>query len=101
MTTYYERRKQVNKQTRKSKVSGRTFPKKRKRVTPRVTQPRRSWEEIVERLSASKSGKTSVVMGSVGSAQVTRCRLVKEYEGLTISTKGDVVHLVENRRRKK
>ena len=66
-------------------------PKKQKPRTPRQPQPRRSWPKIIEHLNSLKSGKTRIAMGSDGSAQVTRVRLLKDYKNLTVSTEGDIL----------
>jgi len=43
------------------------------------------WEEIINGLSLS-GDPTSIIMGSPGSAQVTRCRLLAGYDGIDVST---------------
>ena len=65
--------------------------KKQRRRSPRVPQPRRKWDNIIERLSKSVSGKTRVTMGSELSAQVTRVRLLKTYEGIFVKTQGKTI----------
>lgn len=52
-----------------------------------------SWEKIIEKLNDSKSGKLKVEMGSPGSAQVTRCRLLREYDALKVRTEGPSIIL--------
>ncbi len=66
-------------------------PKKQKPRSRRTPQPRRSWPKIIAHLNTLKSGKTRIVMGSEGSAQVTRVRLLKEYNNLLVSTEGDIL----------
>ena len=53
----------------------------------------RDWPTVIARLNESKSGRIRIKMGSPGSAQVTRCRLLAEWRGLYATTKGDVLHL--------
>ena len=53
----------------------------------------RNWESIIERLNVSKKGEIKVKMGSPGSAQVTRVRLIETYEGLDVYTKGSYIHI--------
>lgn len=48
---------------------------------------RNNWEEIIGSLSLSGNPK-SIIMGSPGSAQVTRCRLMDEYNGICVTTSG-------------
>ncbi len=66
-------------------------PKKQKPRTRRIPQPRRSWPKIIAHLNTLKSRKTRIAMGSEGSAQVTRVRLLKEYSNLNVSTEGDIL----------
>lgn len=54
---------------------------------------KRSWEETIDRLNETKSGKLKIVMGSPGSAQVTRVRLLREYRNLLATTTGSVLNL--------
>ena len=53
------------------------------------TRVHRDWDKIIERLNKSKSKSTKIEMGSPGSAQVTRVRLLSLYDGLKISTEGN------------
>lgn len=53
----------------------------------------RDWEAIIARLNKTTSGKMRIRMGSPGSAQVTRCRLLAEYRGLDARTSGSTLHL--------
>lgn len=48
----------------------------------------RDWPAIVEKLNVSARGELKIEMGSPGSAQVTRCRLLKEWDNLNACTKG-------------
>lgn len=59
----------------------------------RKRSKRRNWPEIIERLNRSASGETRIRMGSPGSAQVTRVRLVAEWNNLEVHTEGPVLHL--------
>ena len=52
---------------------------------------RRDWVAIVERCKKSAGGVVKITMGSAGSAQVTRVRLIDEHAGIAVSTKGDVL----------
>ncbi len=54
---------------------------------------RRSWDSIVERLNRSNSGRLRIPMGSPGSAQVTRVRLLRAWNGLAARTVGSVLVL--------
>lgn len=58
-----------------------------------MSDSRRKWEGVIERLNGTKSGRIRVAMGSPGSAQVTRCRLLAEYRGLYAWTDGATLHL--------
>lgn len=53
----------------------------------------RDWSRAIERLNESKTGRASYEMGSPGSAQVTRCRLLEQWNGLTARTEGSRVIL--------
>lgn len=53
----------------------------------------RDWPSIIEKLNNTKSGKLSIRMGSSGSAQVTRCRLLSEYRNLLATTDGALLRL--------
>lgn len=52
-----------------------------------VSKPR-NWETVINRLNQSANGKMRIKMGSPGSAQVTRCRLLAEYRNLRATTSG-------------
>ena len=50
------------------------------------------WKKIIEVLKKKPAGtKKTVKMGSPGSAQVTRCRLLNDFKGIHIKTKGNVI----------
>ena len=53
----------------------------------------RNWPDIIERLNNSASGEMKIKMGSPGSAQVTRCRLLAEWNNLEVTTIGATLHL--------
>ena len=48
----------------------------------------RNWESVIERLNRSPQGRMRIKMGSPGSAQVTRCRLLAEWSNLRATTEG-------------
>ena len=48
----------------------------------------RNWPVVIERLNRSPSGEIRVRMGSPGSAQVTRVRLLAEWRNLEARTIG-------------
>jgi hypothetical protein len=52
-----------------------------------VPKPR-DWSKVIERLNNSRSGELRVKMGSPGSAQVTRCRLLAQWRNLEAETIG-------------
>jgi len=54
---------------------------------------RRDWPAVIERLNKSKGGELTLRMGSPGSAQVTRCRLLAEWNNLEATTVGATLHL--------
>jgi hypothetical protein len=54
---------------------------------------RRNWPAIIDRLNHSPKGAISIRMGSPGSAQVTRCRLLEQWNGIEVHTIGSVLHL--------
>jgi hypothetical protein len=53
----------------------------------------RDWSAVIDRLNKSPKGELRVKMGSPGSAQVTRCRLLAEYANLEATTKGAMLYL--------
>jgi len=52
-----------------------------------VRKPR-DWSKVNDRLNRSRSGELKVKMGSPGSAQVTRCRLLAQWNNLEAETVG-------------
>ncbi len=54
---------------------------------------RRNWPEIIDKLNKSQHGWMRLRCGSPGSAQVTRCRLLNEWDGLEARTEGAVLIL--------
>jgi hypothetical protein len=48
----------------------------------------RDWDGEIAILNATKSGVRRIEMGSPGSAQVTRCRLLREWNNLEATTRG-------------
>jgi hypothetical protein len=56
-------------------------------------QKPRNWPAIIERLNNSSRGELKIRMGSPGSAQVTRCRLLAEWSNIEITTVGAILHL--------
>jgi hypothetical protein len=57
-----------------------------------MTKPR-DWTSIINRLNDTPKGELRITMGSPGSAQVTRCRLLEEWSHLEVTTAGSVIHL--------
>jgi len=51
------------------------------------------WNAIVDRLNQSEEGEIRITMGTPGSAQVTRVRLLKQWNHLTARTEGPVLVL--------
>lgn len=54
---------------------------------------RRDWAAVIDRLNRSPKGELRIRMGSPGSAQVTRCRLLAQWSNLEATTQGPVLHL--------
>lgn len=54
---------------------------------------RRNWAAIIDRLNKSPKGEMRIRMGSPGSAQVTRCRLLEQWNNLEVTTQGATLHL--------
>jgi|RhiMethySRZTD1v2_1073278.scaffolds.fasta_scaffold2510178_1 hypothetical protein len=52
-----------------------------------VRKPR-DWSKVIDKLNRSKTGELRVKMGSPGSAQVTRCRLLAQWANLEAETVG-------------
>jgi hypothetical protein len=57
-----------------------------------MNKNRHDWDSIIENLN-SKGKPMRIKMGSPGSAQVTRHRLMGIYEGLDAHTEGPYIHL--------
>ena len=53
----------------------------------------RDWSAIIDRLNHSTRGELRIQMGSPGSAQVTRCRLLAQWSNMEASTLGETLHL--------
>ncbi len=53
----------------------------------------RNWPAIIDRLNHSTRGELRIKMGSPGSAQVTRCRLLAEWSNLGATTIGSTLLL--------
>ncbi|MCH7875117.1 MAG: hypothetical protein IH965_07470 [Gemmatimonadetes bacterium] len=53
----------------------------------------RNWFAIIDRLNRSARGEVRIRMGSPGSAQVTRCRLLAEWSNLEATTTGSMLRL--------
>ena len=51
------------------------------------------WTAVIDRLNRSRTGELRVRMGSPGSAQVTRCRLLASWSNLEVTTAGSVLYL--------
>ncbi len=47
----------------------------------------RDWSAVIDRLNKNPKGELKIKMGSPGSAQVTRCRLLAEWYNLDATTK--------------
>ncbi len=54
---------------------------------------RRDWPTVIRRLNESKKGEITLRMGSPGSAQVTRVRLLSEWNNLEATTVGATLRL--------
>lgn len=57
-----------------------------------MAKNRRDWDSIIDKLN-NKGKPIRIKMGSPGSAQVTRVRLMELYDGLNAHTKGAYIHL--------
>ncbi len=49
---------------------------------------RRDWPSLMDRLNDSRKGLLNIHMGSPGSAQVTRVRLLRAWNGISAHTQG-------------
>lgn len=56
-------------------------------------QRTRNWADVIDRLNRSKRGEMRIRMGSPGSAQVTRCRLLAQWANLEATTVGPTLVL--------
>ena len=54
---------------------------------------RKDWTAVIERLNQSRSGELRIRMGSPGSAQVTRCRLLEQWKNLEVWTVGSTLYI--------
>jgi len=54
---------------------------------------RRDWSAVIDKLNRSPRGELRIRMGSPGSAQVTRCRLLEQWANLEVRTKGSNLYL--------
>jgi hypothetical protein len=54
---------------------------------------RKDWPAIIDRLNRSRRGELRIAMGSPGSAQVTRCRLLEQWANLQAFTVGSTLIL--------
>jgi len=54
---------------------------------------RRNWPAVIQKLNESRTGELKIRMGSPGSAQVTRCRLLAEWKNLEATTVGATLYL--------
>jgi len=57
-----------------------------------VRKPR-DWSKVIDRLNRNRTGELRVKMGSPGSAQVTRCRLLERWSNLEAETIGSTLVL--------
>lgn len=62
---------------------------------------RRDWSTVIEKLNRSPRGELRIRMGSPGSAQVTRCRLLEQWSNLQVRTERSTLHLRLVRSKKK
>jgi len=54
---------------------------------------RRNWPSIIAKLNDSRTGEMKIRMGSAGSAQVTRVRLLEQWNNLDVHTVGATLYL--------
>ena len=54
---------------------------------------KQNWDKVITKLNDSANGRLAVTMGSPGSAQVTRVRLLEQFAHLDVKTIGSVVLL--------
>ena len=67
------------------------MPKARRSRSPRRNP--RDWSQVIEKLNRTPSGEMRIKMGSPGSAQVTRCRLLEQWNNLDAETVGPTLIL--------
>lgn len=53
----------------------------------------RNWPAVIDRLNRSPRGELRIKMGSPGSAQVTRCRLLEQWANIEVTTVGPMLLL--------
>jgi len=53
----------------------------------------RNWSKVIDRLNRTRTGELRVKMGSPGSAQVTRVRLLSQWVNLKAETKDSTLIL--------
>lgn len=68
------------------------MPKARRRTRSSRSKPR-DWSTVIERLNRTPRGEMRIKMGSPGSAQVTRCRLLEQWANLEAETIGPTLIL--------
>ena len=82
-------KKAAKKKAANPKAAAKKAAATRKNVTPLESV---SWPEIIEKFKKGKAKTGSTEMGSPGSAQVTRVRLVKAHPKLHFRTEGTWIH---------
>lgn len=63
------------------------MPKARRSKRGARRRPR-NWASVIDSLNRSRTGEMKIRMGSPGSAQVTRCRLLEQWNNLDAETVG-------------
>jgi hypothetical protein len=53
----------------------------------------RDWDSVIGKLNSGATSKLKIKMGSAGSAQVTRCRLLEKWKGLEAWTESEMLFL--------
>ena len=53
----------------------------------------RDWDSVIGKLNKGAGSKLKIKMGSPGSAQVTRCRLLEKWRGLDAWTESEQLYL--------
>ena len=54
---------------------------------------RRNWSAVIDRLNRSPKGAITVKMGTPGSAQVTRVRLLEQWNGIEVRSRDSNLYL--------